>query len=286
MTEPSAPVLLSDTVDGVCTLTLNRPAVRNALSSELLRALPAAMRAADGDPAVSAIVLTGTDPAFCAGLDLRELGSTGANLGASGASGTPGDATVRDPVLMKPWPPMTKPVIGAINGAAVTGGLELALNCDFLVASERATFGDTHTRVGIMPGWGLTVLLPQAIGIRRAREMSLTGNFLTATEALHFGLVNHVVPHSECVRVAQRLAADTAGNDGEAVRNLLASYHRATLADGARGFEIEAEAAREWQGRSFDPAEVERRREAVMARGRAQTGEPRGFRTVDTANIH
>ena len=98
-----------------------------------------------------------------------------------------------------PFPRLTKPLIGAINGVAVTGGFELALNCDFLIASEHAKFGDTHTRVGVMPGWGLTVLLPQAIGVRRAREMSFTGNFMSADEALDVGLVNHVVPHAELI---------------------------------------------------------------------------------------
>ena len=96
-----------------------------------------------------------------------------------------------------PFPKLSKPLIGAVNGVAITGGFELALNCDFLVASEHAKFGDTHSRVGVMPGWGLTVLLPQAIGVRRAREMSFTGNFMLADEALAFGLVNHVVPHDE-----------------------------------------------------------------------------------------
>src|SRR5208282_2153798 len=100
------------------------------------------------------------------------------------------------------------PVIGAINGAAVTGGLELALACDFLVASERARFADTHARVGIMPGWGLTYELPEAIGVRRAREMSATGNFVGARTAMEWGLVNHLVPHSELLGFARQLAAD------------------------------------------------------------------------------
>ena len=105
-------------------------------------------------------------------------------------------------------PRLTKPLIGAINGVAITGGFELALNCDFLIASELAKFGDTHTRVGVMPAWGLTVLLPQAIGVRRAREMSFTGNFMSADEALDRGLVNHVVPHPELIPFTRSIAAD------------------------------------------------------------------------------
>ena len=119
---------------------------------------------------------------------------------------------------------MTKPLIGAINGVAVTGGFELALNCDFLVASERAKFGDTHTRVGVMPGWGLTVLLPQAIGVRRAREMSFTGNFMSAEEALHFGLVNHVVAHDDLLPFTRSLATDIIGNEQDGVRQIRATY--------------------------------------------------------------
>src|SRR5690606_20981276 len=102
-----------------------------------------------------------------------------------------------------PFPDMETPVIGAVNGVAITGGFELALACDFLVASEQARFADTHARVGIMPGWGLTVLLPEAIGFRRAKEMSTTGNFLDAQTALAWGLVNHVVPHAELLPFAQ-----------------------------------------------------------------------------------
>jgi len=255
-------VITTTVEDGVAVITLNRPQARNALNSELLAALPKTMTACDIDPDVAAIVLTGADPAFCAGLDLKELGSSGGNIrgGRVDAGAT----------YSSPWPAMTKPVIGAVNGAAVTGGLELALNCDFLVASERARFGDTHTRVGILPGWGLSVLLPQAIGLRRAKEMSLTGNFLTAEEALHLGLVYRVVAHDELVATATAIARDIASNDTAAVQALLASYKRIAATTVGEGLAIEAEVAREWQGRTFDPGEVERRRQGILERGRAQ----------------
>src|SRR3954471_5886975 len=177
-------VVLIDISDGIGTVTLNRPEARNALSSEVLRLLPRALKQCNDDDNVAAIILTGTDPAFCAGLDLRELGSTAGNIRPdrthapdTGTTNGHGDGD-GDAVTNSPWPALTKPVIGAVNGAAITGGFELALNCDFLVARDRARFGDTHTRVGVLPGWGLTVLLPQAIGVRRAKEMSLTGNFM------------------------------------------------------------------------------------------------------------
>ncbi|RLE17808.1 MAG: enoyl-CoA hydratase, partial [Actinobacteria bacterium] len=158
-------VVLYDVSERIATITLNRPEARNALSSEVLNLLPKRIREAEAEDDVDVIILTGTDPAFTAGLDLKDLGSSGDNLGGgSGADGGRNSDGVRGP-----FPKLTKPLIGAINGVAVTGGFELALNCDFLIASEHAKFGDTHARVGVMPGWGLTVLLPKVIGVRRAR---------------------------------------------------------------------------------------------------------------------
>jgi enoyl-CoA hydratase len=213
-------VVLFEVSDRIATITLNRPEARNALSSEVLRRLPELLRQAEADPAVDVVILTGADPAFCAGLDLKELGSNGGNLGGGGGA----DGSANRDGVRGPFPSMTKPLIGAVNGVAITGGFELALNCDFLVASERAKFGDTHTRVGVMPGWGLTVLLPQAIGVRRAREMSWTGNFMGAEEALTFGLVNHVVAHEDLIPTARRLALDIIGNDQDGVRQMKATY--------------------------------------------------------------
>jgi enoyl-CoA hydratase len=244
----------------IATVTLNRPASRNALSSEMLQVLPSLLREADEDDDVDVVILTGADPAFCAGLDLRELASADNQLiGAKGET-----------VTGRPFPPTHKPVVGAVNGPAVTGGFELALNCDFLVASERASFGDTHTRVGVMPGWGLTVLLSQAIGVRRAREMSFTGNFLTAGEALQWGLVNHVVPHDELLPFTRSLALDIAGNDQVGVRHIQSTYASVAGATVDEGWQIEARDGRAWHQARFDPAEVARRRAAIMDRGRAQ----------------
>jgi enoyl-CoA hydratase len=259
----AAPVLL-DVADRVATITLNRPEVRNALSSEVLRLLPTLVTKADGDPDVDVIILTGADPAFCAGLDLKELASTGGNLGGgSGSDGSSGGHGARGP-----FPKVGKPLIGAINGVAVTGGLELALNCDFLVASERAKFGDTHARVGVMPGWGMTVLLPQAIGVRRAREMSFTGNFIDADEALRLGLVNHVVPHDELLPFTRALAADIVGNEADAVRQVRSTY--AAIAHDDDAWEQEARDARAWQRTMFRANKVAERREAIQRRGRSQ----------------
>jgi len=251
--------VLVETADRVRTVTLNRPEVRNALDSALQRKSAGALADAEADDTVDVVIITGTDPAFCAGLDLRELGSTAANLVGS-----------RDQPIVSPFTvlwTMTKPVIGAINGAAVTGGFELALACDFLVASERAKFGDTHARVGVTPGGGMSVFLPQSVGLRKAKEMSLTGNFVDAAEAHRLGLVNHVVAHDDLLPTARRLAADIAGNDQRSVRNLKSLYDRGSRLSVADAIALEQEIFRSWR---VDPAEIERRRAGVVERGRGQ----------------
>ena len=264
MTQSTEPVVLLDISERIATITLNRPGARNALSSELLRKLNETLKAADANDDVDVIILTGADPAFTAGLDLKELGDPSSNLlGGTGADGTPNSDGVRGP-----FPKLEKPLIGAINGVAVTGGFELALNCDFLIASENAKFGDTHARVGVMPGWGLSVLLPQAIGVRRAREMSFTGNFIDAREALELGLVNHVVPHAELIPFARKIALDIIGNDQAGVRAIRNTYSLTTTNTSA--WATEAAEAKAWRKRAFSADAVAERRSKIMERGRKQ----------------
>ena len=252
-------------IDGpVATVTLNRPDARNALDRALRKALPAAMRELDARDDIAAVVLTGADPAFCAGLDLKELASGGDALRETGATGE------GSPDRLGPFPDMATPVIGAINGVAITGGFEVALACDYLVASEQARFADTHARMGIMPGWGLTVLLPAAVGVRRAKEMSTTGNFVDADTALAWGLVNHVVPHDDLLPFCQQLGRDIAGIDPVAVRRMLQTYDEGGRRDGAGAWALEAEVARAWRADGLDPAALEANRQAVTARGRRQ----------------
>jgi enoyl-CoA hydratase len=251
-------VLLSEDAPGVRLITLNRPEARNALSSELIDRLVEAFHAAEDDPDVRAVVLTGADPAFCAGLDLREVG----------ASGISSD-TVLDPKASPWWVlhTMNTPVIGAINGPAVTGGLELALQCTFLIASERAVFGDTHAQVGLHPGGGLTGLLPQAIGLRKAREMSLTGNFIDAAEAHRLGLVNHVVQHEDLLPNSLRLAGDIASGDSRTVAALNETYRDVAALPLGQGLALERERFTTWE---YNPADIEARRAAIADRGRSQ----------------
>ncbi len=245
-------VLLIDTTDRVRTLTLNRPKSRNALSKALRTELFAALAAAQTDDDVDVVILTGADPVFCAGLDLKELGDT-----------------TELPDISPKWPEMDKPVIGAINGAAVTGGLEIALYCDVLIASEQAAFADTHARVGLLPTWGLSVRLPQKVGMGLARRMSLTGDYLSAADALRAGLVTEVVPHDQLLDAARAVAASIVGNNQKAVRALLDSYHRIDGAQTNGSLWLEAEAARAWM-RSTSGDDIAASRSSVIDRGRSQ----------------
>lgn len=271
--------VLVEVDDGVATIIINRPEARNALNREVRRALPAAIEACEADDAIDVMILTGADPAFSAGVDLKEIGA-GSTSGDALRSGPPEGLDAgpelggQGPDGRLPWrgalPPRTKLLIGAVNGVAVTGGLELALACDFLIASELARFADTHARVGVMPGWGLTVLLPQRVGVARAREMSVTGNFVDAQLAYEWGLVNHVVSHADLLSYSRKLAADCRSIDQLAVRRMLSTYDRNSLVTGAEAWQIEDDVSRTWEGSGFDPAEIEKRRAAIMERGRTQ----------------
>jgi len=222
-------ILHSTREDAVLVLTLHRPLARNALNLELTRALSAAFTAFDADESLRCLVLTGADPAFCAGLDLKEFRLPGSPRGEVGA-------------MIRAFPERRKPAIGAINGATMTGGLELALGCDFLIASERARFGDTHVKVGTLSGGGMTSRLPHQVGTRWAKQMSLTCQPVDAATALRIGLVNEVVAHDSLLPRALELARDIASYDPQLVadtRRVLERGSEATLKD---SMTLEAEA--------------------------------------------
>jgi enoyl-CoA hydratase len=265
----SSPIRV-EVADRIAVVTLDRPEARNALNREIRSTLPRVMLDVEADDGVDVVILTGADPAFTAGIDLKEFGG-GASVSPRGAGPDMGerDAEGRLP-FRGALPPHTKPVIGAINGVAITGGLELALSCDFLVASERARFADTHSRVGVQPGWGLTVMLCQSVGVRRAREMSATGNFVDARTALAWGLVNHVVAHDELLPFCRSLAADIVSNDQAGVRRILQTYDEVSRTTLEEGWAIEDRVSRDWEGGGFDPEKVEARRAGIVARGRSQ----------------
>lgn len=248
---------------GVALVTLNRPKAMNAINKALRRQLYEVMRKADVDGAVSAVVLTGAGTrAFTAGLDLKELGSEEGALGA---------ANDKDPANnpVKAIEVCRKPVIGAINGVAITGGFEVALPCDFLIAATNARFADTHARVGIVPGWGLSQKLSRIIGIGRAKELAFTGNFLDAETALKWGLVNHVVEPEDLIPAALKLASDVASIDSEfltAYKSLIDDGYAVSFGEGMAIESNRSTAA----NAQVAPQEVEARREKVQKRGRAQ----------------
>ncbi len=276
-------LLVLEAQDGVATVTLNRPAARNALSRPLLRQLRETFARLGSDDSIGVVILTGADPAFCAGLDLKELSVSSELLdGVEKADGSgrqaPRDdiaATEQASASASPWGPFGKPLIGAVNGAAITGGLELALNCDFLIASERAVFADTHARVGIMPGWGLSVLLPERVGFTMARRMSFTGDFVDARRALECGLVTEVVPHEQLLDRARGLAATIAANHRPAVLELHGSYRRIEAEINGAALDIEADLSRRWR-QSGGADEIANRVPGVIARGRTQAAGVRG----------
>lgn len=252
-------VLLTEDIGTVRMLTLNRPEARNALSGELITALYRALLTADEAEGVGAIVLTGTDPAFCAGVDLKQAGREGAEYFRRFDNEDCINQVAR----------LRKPVIGAVNGATFTGGLEIALGCDFLVASDRAVFADTHVRVGVLPGGGLTARLPQLVGSGWARRMSMAGEVIDAPLAERIGLVTEVVPHE---RLRER-ALEVATGIGDVPPGPMVSLKRIYAESAASligpSLTIEAAIAR---SHDADLAHLEQRRLAVTQRNRAQMG--------------
>ena len=256
-------LVLVEVADGVATVTLNRPEARNAISSELHRQLDETIEGLDGRDDVRCMVLTGADPAFCAGMDLKPL----ANDERAVQQQPQRTPTRRTTGMM---PPHQTPIIGAINGPTVTGGLELALCCDFLIASERARFADTHVRVGVMPGGGMTIRLPQVIGIDRARRMSLTGDYVDAETARDWGLVVEVVAHESLVGRAREIAATIAAIPAEYVRELRRGYEKMQTLSGDDALAEENRWSRRWMEERFDQARLTTEREKIVARGREQ----------------
>ena len=261
MFEREVSLLLIDKADGVATVTMNRPEAMNAMSRALRAALDDAFVALRDDDDIRAVVLTGAGEwAFTAGLDLKELGVEG--IGAANAT-TPNS----NPVMAIQQ--CGKPVIGAINGVAITGGFELALACDVLIASTNARFADTHARVGIAPGWGLSQKLSRLIGIYRAKELSLTGNFLDAHTARDWGLVNRVVAPDELMPAALKLAGEMA-----TIPLDMLTFYKKLIDDGfdlpfgaAMDLEHQRSSAR---NAGVSAAQVEKNRLEVLARGRKQ----------------
>jgi enoyl-CoA hydratase len=254
-------LLVEQDPSGYAVLTLNRPERLNALSRELRAELAAAIDQLAADESVRVLILTGAGRAFCAGLDLKELGASTDDPLLFGARDR------ADPVAAMAR--CRKPIIGAINGAAVTGGFEIALACDLLIASTEARFADTHARIGVMPGWGLSQRLPRLVGLVRAKELSLTGNFLSAEQASQWGVVSRVVAPAELMSAARKLAADMLSAVPHMLPALKAVIDEGYAVDFGEGLALERDRAR-GANAAVSAGEIEQRREAVRSRGRGQ----------------
>ncbi|MGH7467687.1 MAG: enoyl-CoA hydratase/isomerase family protein [Longimicrobiales bacterium] len=199
-----------EAADGVTTLTINRPDKLNALNAQIVAQLFDVLRTVQADPAVRALIVTGAgEKAFVAGADIGELATmtplSGVNVSRAGQD------------TFRFLETMTKPVIAALNGFALGGGLELALACHIRLASENAKLGLPEVKLGIIPGYGGTVRLPRLVGRGRALELILSGEMIDAQEAFRIGLVNRVFPAGELLPAARALAARISSNGPVAV---------------------------------------------------------------------
>lgn len=245
--------------EGFAIVTLNRPQSMNALSRELRRDFVTAFAACTEDPDIRVVILTGNGKAFCAGFDLKELGS-------GDASNTAEEA---DNVVAQAMEAFEGPIIGAINGHCITGGFEMALACDILIASDNARFADTHARVGMLPGWGLSQKLPRLIGLSRAREIAFTGAPVFAQQAYEWGLVNHVVAEADLLPRAIKMAQDICGCVPAVLRDyqdLIETGYSMPLKDALKWEEARAIS---W-AKQASGAAIEDRREAVLEKGRSE----------------
>lgn len=261
----SSEILLVEKSDGIATMTLNRPEAMNALSRALRQAIIDALRDLRNDPEVGVVILTGAGRAFSAGLDLKEL--------AAPAPADAGPDTLIGPgSVVRAMADFGRPIIGAINGAAITGGFELALACDVLIASTAARFADTHARVGALPGWGMSQKLSRVIGIYRAKELSLTGNFVSAAQAEAWGIVNRVVEPEQLLPTCRQLATEMLSCVPEVLRRYKREIDEGYLETIRRGLELELEAIEESRTLS-SPEALGARTEGVKERGRSQSQE-------------
>jgi len=243
----------------VATITLDRPEAMNALSSELCDALTEGFLqlAEAGDARV--VILTGAGRAFSAGVDLKELGS-----GARPRSLHSSEEMIG---AVRSFP---GPVIAGVNGFAITGGFELALAADFIVASRTARFADTHARVGILPGWGLSQKLPRLIGIGRAKELAFTGNYITADQAVAWGLANRVTEPDELLPTCRALAEDMLSCVPDALRGYKRLIDEGFALPFGEALQHEARLSAEHM-RTLRPDAVADRRAAIQERGRNQS---------------
>jgi enoyl-CoA hydratase len=250
--------IIVKTENGIGEIIINRPAKLNALNVATIQELHDGFKLLENNNEVKVILLTGQgEKAFVAGADISEFANfnvtEGTQLAANGQK-----------ILFDFVENLKKPVIAAINGFALGGGLELAMSCHFRIASENAKMGLPETSLGVIPGYGGTQRLPQLIGKGRAMEMIMTANMISAEEALRFGLVNYVVPLDELIEFTKNIAAKIMRNSPVAISNSINAIN-ANFKDGLNGFEIEIENF----GKCFETADFKEGTTAFLEKRKA-----------------
>ncbi len=250
--------IIVKTENGIGEIIINRPAKLNALNVATIQELHDGFKLLENNNEVKVILLTGQgEKAFVAGADISEFANfnvtEGTQLAANGQK-----------ILFDFVENLKKPVIAAINGFALGGGLELAMSCHFRVASENAKMGLPETSLGVIPGYGGTQRLPQLIGKGRAMEMIMTANMISAEEALRFGLVNYVVPLDELIEFTKNIATKIMRNSPVAISNAINAIN-ANFKDGLNGFEIEIENF----GKCFETADFKEGTTAFLEKRKA-----------------
>ena len=224
--------ILSETSNGITTITINRPKKLNALNKDTIQELHDAFDNANNDESTKVIIVTGSgEKAFVAGADISEFADFDSKKGTKLAA--QGQALLFDFVEN-----LSTPVIAAVNGFALGGGLELAMACHFRLASTNVKMGLPETSLGVIPGYGGTQRLPQLVGKGRAMEMVMTAGMIDANQALNYGLVNHVVAQEELLPFAEKIASRIMRNSsvaiGKAIKAINANYK-----DGKDGYKVE-----------------------------------------------
>ncbi len=219
--------------NGIAVLTINRPDSLNALNKQVIVDLAEAVSSIEADSTIRCVIVTGSgEKAFVAGADIKEIDQ----LESSDAY----RFAITGQHLFSKIETLRMPVIAVVNGFALGGGLELALACDFIVASDDAKFGLPECTLGIMPGYGGTIRLVRRIGSARAKEIAMTGGFYTSAEALNLGVVNKVVPKAELMTVATKLAQTLASRAPKALTAIKESIHQSPDLSLAEAFKLEA----------------------------------------------
>jgi len=236
----SEPAVLYEVKDYIGTLTLNRPENRNSMTEDVLEGLRAAVSRAKQDAELRCLVVTGRGKSFCAGADFRSQIQRGG--GDTGRKVMPNE---RSFAMYSPFLSLLEievPVVGALNGHAIGGGLGLALVCDIRVANQDARYGANFTKLGLHPGMATTYFLPRLVGVPRAAELLFTGRLLSGAEAAEYGLVNYAVPEDQVLAKSLEIAREIASAAPIAVRWTMRSLYQNVSWDPVSAARAEAHA--------------------------------------------